>query len=347
MAAAASMRRAAMTATGIGAAAGCLGTWFEMSHGVVCIPVVTLPPLALSQHVAIGSTVFGVAARQVISATLYALEPGADAAALHELVDLNACGVLAASGTLAALSSAVLSARVAPKPLRKTTGIFCVAMALFLQWRESWVKPLQNDEEEEEPEAGVLPMPAPEPVAAPKPVDAAESSSNSTSELMRYLAFGLGSGAILGFFGIGPAWMLAPALARTSPEGRRAAGQQSFLAAPGADSLMGTAFGGGALAARAEPPARAESLGPPGTDERLRRTCCLAMVPPSIAAAVRHMQLGHVTNYRQVALPLATGAIAGSVLGGLQLADVPCEDEVKYGLSLLLFAYGCWSVVKA
>ncbi|OLP88285.1 hypothetical protein AK812_SmicGene30400 [Symbiodinium microadriaticum] len=44
-------RRPAVTAGCVGVAAGTLGTWFEMSHGVFCIPVLTLPPMALSHQV--------------------------------------------------------------------------------------------------------------------------------------------------------------------------------------------------------------------------------------------------------------------------------------------------------
>eukprot|EP00439_Symbiodinium_sp_Y106_P014920 s2097_g2.t1 len=43
-------RRPAVTAGCVGVAAGTLGTWFEMSHGVFCIPVLTLPPMALSHQ---------------------------------------------------------------------------------------------------------------------------------------------------------------------------------------------------------------------------------------------------------------------------------------------------------
>merc|ERR1719458_55509 len=95
--------RHAATATGVGLAAGCLGTWFDMSHGVICIPVMNLPPLALSHQVSVGSTVFGVAARQILSATLYALDPTGDgegqSTSISDLVDVNAAMVLASSGT--------------------------------------------------------------------------------------------------------------------------------------------------------------------------------------------------------------------------------------------------------
>eukprot|EP00435_Cladocopium_sp_Y103_P034204 s1900_g8.t2 len=42
--------RKLLTAGAVGVAAGTLGTWFEMSHGVFCIPVLTLPPLQLSHQ---------------------------------------------------------------------------------------------------------------------------------------------------------------------------------------------------------------------------------------------------------------------------------------------------------
>lgn len=337
-------RRIALTATGVGVAAGCLGTWFEMSHGVVCIPVLTLPPLALSQQVAIGSTVFGVAARQVLSATLYSLEPGSDFSnpeTLNELVDVSAAAVLAASGMVGALSSAVLAARVPQRHLRRTNGFFCVAVAIFMQWRESFAKPPRSDEEQEEPEEGAVLAVPPPPLAMQQQVQepGQEVDPRSTRELIRHMTFGFGSGAVLGFFGIGPAWMLAPLLARTAPGAEGLTSLSTMLpgSPPGGDSSEGAG----------SPPPAQQALGPPGSSERERRTCCLAMVPPSLAAAWRHFQLGHVVNAKGVALPLATGAIAGSGIAGWQLSDAPAEDEVKMILSMLLFAYGCWSVVKA
>lgn len=45
-------RRTLLTAGAVGVAAGTMGTWFELSHGVFCIPVLTLPPLQLSHQVA-------------------------------------------------------------------------------------------------------------------------------------------------------------------------------------------------------------------------------------------------------------------------------------------------------
>eukprot|EP00913_Durusdinium_trenchii_P024563 g23059.t2 len=42
--------RTLTTAGAVGVAAGTLGTWFETSHGIFCIPVLTLPPLTLSHQ---------------------------------------------------------------------------------------------------------------------------------------------------------------------------------------------------------------------------------------------------------------------------------------------------------
>lgn len=299
-------RRIMTTSLGVGLAAGTLGTWMEMSHGVVCIPVVTLPPLALSQQIAVGSTVFGVAARQVLSASLYSLEPDANLATLEEAVDVRAAAVLGASGTFAAVAFSLLSARLGQKPLRQANGLFCIVTSLFLQWRETYWVPEDKRQKEQETD-GCLPEPEPL-VLERDEVQVVDPDSNQ--ELMRHLALGFGSGAVLGLFGIGPAWMLAPLLHRSAPTYREVQGVV------------------------------------PGGDEKLRRTCCLAMVPASLGAAWYHSKLGHVVGAKEVALPLATGAIAGSALGGLNLADVPCESEVKSVFAVLLFAFGCWSVVK-
>jgi len=322
-----SARRMALTAAGVGAAAGCMGTWFEMSHGVVCIPVLTLPPFSLSQQVAIGSTAFGVAARQVLSASLYALDPGTEPGepeGLGQLVDLDAALALAASSTLAALGGAALAARLPQRPMRRANGAFLVVVALFLQWREAYAKAGRPEDEEDgdarPAAAGTVPPSRPGEHGAV----AREATAGSGHGLQQHLLFGAAAGSVLGFLGIGPAWMLAPLLSHTAPAPESA---------------------GGLLAGVGSPAQAAEASGA-SSEERVRRTCCLAMVPPSLAAAWRHFRLGHVVNAPRVALPLATGAILGSAVGGMQLADVPCEFEVRYGTSLLLFAYGCWSLVR-
>lgn len=327
-----SARRVALTATGVGAAAGCLGTWFEMSHGVVCIPVLTLPPLQLSQQVAVGSTVFGVAARQLLSATLYGLEPDVDLGDLESLsriVDLNAAAVLAASGTAAAVGAAAFAARVPTRPMRKANGLFLVACSLFMNWRELRVESRrptevadENEEEPESPPAGGV-----GPTRPLTPEGQGDLRNTPASEFPRLISLGAASGAVLGFFGVGPAWLLAPLLSCTAP------GEKGFFGTVNANFLTD--------------PDAADIVGTSGSDERSRATACLAMVPPSLAAAWRHFQLGHVINPGGVAIPLAVGAVLGSAVAGQQLADVPCDADVRYGLSILLFAHGCWLYFKA
>merc|ERR1740138_477022 len=95
--------------------------------------------------------------------------------------------------------------------------------------------------------------------------------------------------------------------------------------------------------ATSDPDGSVALVGTFGSDERTRRTCTVAMVPPCLASAARHISLGHVEGIPILALPLAAGAIFGSAVAGQQLDGVPCEEEFRYGLSLLLFAHGCWS----
>eukprot|EP00443_Scrippsiella_acuminata_P038153 CAMPEP_0115235580 /NCGR_PEP_ID=MMETSP0270-20121206/35392_1 /TAXON_ID=71861 /ORGANISM="Scrippsiella trochoidea, Strain CCMP3099" /LENGTH=358 /DNA_ID=CAMNT_0002650383 /DNA_START=13 /DNA_END=1089 /DNA_ORIENTATION=- len=348
-----SARRVATNAACVGVAAGCMGTWFEMSHGVVCIPVLSLPPLHLSQQVAIGSTVFGVAARQVLSATLYALEPNTqidDLDALEKIVDVRMAAALAAPGTAAALLTATMAGRLAARTMRKANGLFLITCALFMQWRETKIKAaraaLEAREEEEVPEVlaqgasgpslvAVAPAEAlPDAAVVERPV-----SASPASDMPRLIALGTVSGGILGFFGIGPAWILAPVLSSTGP----AAAVRADMQTVGPNFEVATAPADiGTI-----PSGMADSMGTSGSDERTRTTACLAMVPPSIAAAWRHFALGHVTNMGGIALPLAVGAVAGSAMAGQALADVPCEEEYyRYGLAVLLFAHGCWSMVK-
>lgn len=320
-----------MTAGCVGAAAGCLGTWYEMSHAVVCVPVVTLPPLALNHHLAVGSTVFGVAARQVLAATLHALEPGGSVTLddLAEIIDLNTAAVLSASGTVTALGAAAFSARMAQRSLRKANGLFMVALALFLQWRDTKIRAAQ-EEDEAAAQEHLAAQPAVSEQLAAHLADRALIAQKlaESSGSMRLIILGSASGAVLGFFGIGPAWLLAPLLTHTAP-----AGQQTLGARQASRSSIGPAA----------VDHKDEDSGLSASDHRTRSTACFAMVPPSIAAAWRHYQFGHVKNVSSVALPLAAGAVLGSAVAGSQLADVPCEEEFRYAVSILLFAHGCWS----
>mmetsp|Transcript_67648 Transcript_67648/g.175687 ORF Transcript_67648/g.175687 Transcript_67648/m.175687 type:complete len:359 (-) Transcript_67648:95-1171(-) len=333
-------RRTMVRAAGVGLAAGCMGTWFEMSHGVVCIPVMTLPPLQLGQQVAVGTTVFGVAVRQLISATLYAADPSTDiddVESLSRIMDVQAGVVLAVSGTFSALSTATLASRLASKHVRRANGLFLVALALFLQWRESKIlvsEAQKSDgqlEDDDEPAEVLEPGtsgPAfvaqrfPEPEAEGAIVAHPVSPASPMGDLPRLISLGALAGASLGFFGIGPAWMLAPILSHTAQAG--AIGSQAVEASVG-PQLSG-----------------ALELGAFASDERTRTTACIAMVPPSVAAAFRHWSLGNVPHMGGIAIPLAAGAIVGSAVSGQQLADVPCDADFKYGMSILLFSYGCW-----
>eukprot|EP00927_Polykrikos_kofoidii_P043313 TRINITY_DN3736_c1_g1_i1.p1 TRINITY_DN3736_c1_g1~~TRINITY_DN3736_c1_g1_i1.p1 ORF type:complete len:372 (+),score=62.40 TRINITY_DN3736_c1_g1_i1:80-1195(+) len=367
MAAALTVRRRVLTSAGIGVAAGCMGTWFEMSHGIFCIPTVSMPPLQLSHQVAVGSTVFGVAARQLLSSALYSLDPSTpdlrlDDEALEQLIDVSIAGPLAISGTVSALWGAALSKSVSQRTLRRGNGVFLCGVALFLNWREQQASAKKLKMEKEQglrPAIGSadfnqrrnetslsLRTQSDVPKAMGKPMLVA-ANTPATVDWRYCTMLGLASGFILGFIGVGPAWMLAPIISQISPGGAASAG------AP-ATTLPGTLGLPSPQGSSAESQKHSEVGGNEevvvesvfGADERMRRTCLFAMVPPCLAAAWRHFQVGHVVNASTVAMPLALGAIAGSAIGGQQLDDVPCEEEFRVVLSLLLFVYGGWSVFR-
>uniref|UniRef100_A0A7S1F5Q0 Membrane transporter protein n=1 Tax=Noctiluca scintillans TaxID=2966 RepID=A0A7S1F5Q0_NOCSC len=321
MAVAMSSRRVALAA-GVGVCGGCVGTWFEMSHGVLCIPVLTMPPLGLSHAVASGSTVVGVALRQTMSAGLMSLDPRMNWEKLHEVVDMNAAGCLALSGTMAAVSAATVVSRIPTKRLRKINGGFCIVLGLFIQWRETRVA--KSDEEKEA--ADVLAKLDAEATDLPP--------TTSLSHLGRFLVLGAGSGAILGFFGIGAAWLLAPVITYTTRGGEHAptlsvAGGPIRYSQGLSAGLSGTGM-----------------YGTSGADERSRRTAALGMVLPCIAAALRHVVVGNVPETMGIAVPLALGAVLGSALAGTFLENVPCEEEHRNLFTALLVAYGAWSIFK-
>lgn len=90
----------------------------------------------------------------------------------------------------------------------------------------------------------------------------------------------------------------------------------------------------------------AENINASPADELSRRTAGAAMVPPSIAAAWMHYRIGNAPTPTILALPLAAGAIAGSVFGGSQLGDVTASEELRIVVSMLFFLHGCWSILK-
>lgn len=341
-------RRIARTALGIGLCAGCMGTWMEISHGVVCIPVLTLPPLQLTHQVAVGSTVFGVAARQVMSAGLFASEPealkGGILGAL-DLIDMNAAAALALSSSVTAMSASVLAARLSGRAMRRANGLFLIIVSLVMQYRESLVKLPDKDDQDllraQSSEAAAEETNSSE-VLGPSAFrfqEAAPSLQPPTPihELNRYIFLGAVSGVILGLFGIGPAWMLGPMILWTDPH----RGEENSAQSPASSALLSAP---GPLTRESAQLAASGDLGTSGCDERTTRTCLVAMVPPSIAAALRHWQMGHMANHGQIAGPLAAGAIIGSALAGSQLADVPCDPLLRIFVSGCLFANGMWNL---
>lgn len=310
-------------AGGVGVSAGVIGTWLEMSHGVVCIPVVTIPPLALTHQVAVGSTVFGVAARQMISAFLYGVAPENDISdfeTLERLIDVPSAAVLGVSSTVTALSAAAFASKLRSSSLRRCSGALCFGLGLFLQWRDKNMR--KADPEDLEVADWELPYKQQLAEGAKGGAMAVDTPTDveavpQRSDVPRLIALGAAAGGCLGFFGIGPAWLLAPVLSASARPG-----QLGFTTDKGSEQDSGAFC----------------------SDERTRTTACLAMVPSSLAAAARHWHLGNVTT--TVAVPLAVGAVAGSAWSGQNLSDVPCDWEVRFGISCLLMVYGCWAVVK-
>lgn len=335
-------RRSVVTSLGVGAVAGCLGTWLEMSHGVVCMPVLTLPPFMLSHPVAIGSTVFGVAARQLLATGLYALDPNSpldDQDKLEELIDVGTASRIAAAGSVSAWLFSAVTGRLAFKSIQKLSGVFLCAVAVGLSWRDAKVRNVRDAIDSEMMRRDDANRFADGPMAKIQRAKAAEeglldsgsqtlleAGKTSHKQQLSHIILGLLSGACVGMFGIGPAWLVAPILSMHHET----------------DVVMGWKVHG-RLSDEEIAGAVTESS---GADERSRRTATFAMIGPCLVSAFRHYVAGNVPTPTAVALPLAVGAIAGSAAGGMALADTECAEEVKFAVAVLLFLSGAWSFFR-
>lgn len=339
-----------MSAT-VGGVAGCMGTWFEMSHGIVCIPVLTLPPFMLSQHVAIGSTVLGVAARNILSAGLFTLDPSTSEMSeerLNEIVDVSAATTIGTAGAITAFGMSTVTCALSSYWLSRLNGVFLVGVALFMNWRELRVRDankavdgeLQRREDLERYADGpaartarMLAAESGEAVDVPqdvRPVRAITSlidqSKSAQQEMMGHVAMGVMSGICVGLFGIGPAWIIAPLLTQKTTEGAALAWR---LNGQLTDEEIEAAITTGS-----------------GADERARLTATCAMIGPCVVSAFRHWTFGNIVDPKTIALPLAAGAIAGSAVSGVLLEDVECTEELRFGFSMLLFACGAWNFFR-
>ncbi|CAJ1398168.1 unnamed protein product [Effrenium voratum] len=292
---------------------------------------------------------------------------------MHELVDVNAMLALALSGTASSLAGAALAARHNYRRLYRLNGLFMVACAGFITWRDKLASDLgpRRDTDREELQEGVSSvvvddagrvkhvapaMVGPQwgPGNLPRTQEDVARlellyTSTPFEKLPRFILMGFLAGGLLGYFGVGPTWVIAPLVTRTSPEWEQIASLARGKAND-YDSLLRQFM----PLPKQEPVDEGPSEGPltfasdlitsMGCDDRTRRTCSMAMILPCLAAAWRHWLLGHVVDPNQVAFPLAAGAICGSFGAGQMLGDMPPDADTRMGLSVLLFSYGIWSI---
>merc|ERR1719240_34770 len=238
---------------------------------------------------------------------------------------MDAAVSLGAASTFTAVTAARWTVRMKPRYLRKAHGVFMVGAALFMMWRQGEIKAVQAKKEGNPSSLVVASAPSVE----------ALPLMNSANEWPRFVLLGALSGLIIGSVGVGVSWMLAPVIA--SMISNPMSSEQMQRSRHKALTPQGYLTAAGDLA---------ENINASPADELSRRTAGAAMVPPSIAAAWMHYRIGNAPTPTILALPLAAGAIAGSVFGGSQLGDVTASEELRIVVSMLFFLHGCWSILK-
>lgn len=275
--------RPAVVAAGLGVGAGAVSTWFHISHGVVCIPTMVLPPLNLLPQVAAGSTCIGVTARQTLGLYFQSLSAGIDGRPpIEDLIDAHVTFFCGVSSAITAWKAAGWTSVASRKTLLRTSGLGLVAVSIILPLRNK----LRDGEMERLKRA---------PIEFPEYFNPSLVDIRQVAEL---ISLGSISGLALGATGVGVAWALAPALMYFGYK---------------------TSF------------------------EEAQATAMSSTMPATIAAAIRHYRLGHLS---MLTWPLMAGAIVGGYAGAEITPFEPGEEET-FGLVAFAFLFGMHAMIRA
>jgi len=277
------MPRPAVVAAGLGVGAGAVSTWFHISHGVVCIPTMVLPPLNLLPQVAAGSTCVGVAARQSLGMYFQSLYAGVDGRPpIEDIIDVHVAFFSGISSAIAAWKAAGWTSIASRKTLLRCNGLGLIAVSMILPFRNK----LRDAEME------VMKRP---PIEFPEHFDPTRVGMRNVAEL---IALGFLSGSVLGVTGVGTAWALTPALMY---------------------------------------------LGYKTKFEEAQTTAMASTMPATLAAAIRHYRLGHLSY---LTWPLMAGAIFGGYAGA-EITPFEPEEPETFGLIAFAFIFGCHAIIRA
>jgi len=164
----------------IGTLAGVMGSLMGMGGGFVMIPLMT-SQLALTQHVAHGTSLFAVAATGMAGALSYGLS---------DAVELDSAAAIAVCGMVTARFGAASTVRLCQRTLKKSLGVFMLFVAPVVPAKAYFAASYKDKKED-------------------------IKSGNEQVYMKKMISagiIGLGSGFMAGMFGVGGGAVVVPAL---------------------------------------------------------------------------------------------------------------------------------------
>lgn len=188
-----------VSATIVGFTAGMVGCCMGTGHGVILMPVLSMPPFSLPHKVAAGTTAIGVALRHVLSLCLFNTDSTVET--WDQSTDPNICAIIAAAGVFSAKACANAVVNVPKVAMLRLTGIMLMTSGLLIPIKPFFMPDQELDDERNKRLKEHLRI-----VTFMNPIGI------TPLEIIKAIGIGLFGGAVLGTVGVGPSWIMAMAI---------------------------------------------------------------------------------------------------------------------------------------